>query len=60
MMEDPIIDEIHEVRRRIFEECGGDLERYFERLKAAEAMNKDRLVTLEEVQRRADSSKATP
>jgi hypothetical protein len=60
MMEDPIIDEIHEVRRRIFEECGGDLKRYFERLKAAEAMNKDRLVTLEEVQRRADSSKATP
>ena len=60
MMEDPIIDEIHEVRRRIFEECGGDLERYFERLKAAEAMNKDRLVTLEDVQRRADSSKATP
>ena len=59
-MDDEIVDEIHEVRRRNFEECGGDLKRYFERLKAAEAMNKDRLVTLEEVQRRADSSKATP
>lgn len=52
-MEDEIVKEIHETRRRLFEECGNDLKRYLERLKAAEAQNRDRLVTFEEVQKRA-------
>lgn len=59
MMEDEIVNEIHEARRRIFEdECGGDIERLIERLKAAEANDKDRLVTFEQVQQRASASKA--
>jgi hypothetical protein len=45
MSRDPIVDEIHEIRKRIMEECGNDPRRYFERLKAAEAKDKDRLVT---------------
>jgi hypothetical protein len=53
MMEDEIVNEIHETRRRMFEECGNDLGRYLERIKAAEEQDKDRLVTFEEVQRRA-------
>jgi len=52
-MKDPIVEEVREVRRRIFAECGNDLKRLFERLKAAEANDKDRLVSLEQVQQRA-------
>ena len=59
-MEDEIVKEIHEIRRRIFEECGGDIERYIERLKAGNDKLKDRLVTLEQVQEssRAPKTKA--
>ena len=56
-MKDPIVEEVREVRRRIFEECGNDLIRLIERLKAAEANHKERLVTLEQVQQRAHTSK---
>ena len=59
MINDPIVDEIHQTRRRIFAECDGDLERLIERLKAAETQDKDRLVTLEDVQRRSKERKAT-
>ena len=30
---DPIVEEIHRIRRQLLEECGGDLHGYFERLK---------------------------
>ena len=45
MSRDPIVEEIHQIRRRIMEECGNDPQRYFARLKAAEAKDKDRLVS---------------
>ena len=32
---DPLIDEVREIRRRIEEECGGDLERMAERANLA-------------------------
>ena len=57
MMKDPIVEEVRKVRRQIFAECGNDLNRLFERLKAAEAHDKDRLVTFEQVQERARASK---
>jgi hypothetical protein len=58
MMEDEIVNEIHETRRRIFEEeCGGDIERLIERLQALDAKDKHRLVTFEQVQQRARSPK---
>ena len=58
-MEDEIVKEIHETRRRILKECGGDIDRLIERLKAAESKDKDRLVSVEDVQRRASTRKAT-
>ena len=58
MIDDPIVKEIHETRRRILDECHGDLEELIARLKAAEQQDKDRLVTMEEVQRRAGTRKA--
>jgi hypothetical protein len=57
-MIDPIVEEVRETRRRIFEECGNDLKRLFERLKASEALDKHRLVTFEQVQERARKAKA--
>ena len=52
MNADPIVEEIHEIRRRMLEECGGDLERLMDRLRQAEVQDKDRLVTLDELQQR--------
>lgn len=51
-MNDPMVDEVRATRRRIFEECGNDLKRFFDRLKAAESNDEDRLVTLEWMQTR--------
>jgi len=56
MIEDPIVQEIHETRRRIMAECGDDLERLMDRLKAAESQDRDRLVTKEDLERRTRSS----
>lgn len=57
-MEDKIVHEIHEVRRRIFEECGQDIDRYIERLRAGDAKHKDRVVSVEQVRERAHESQA--
>jgi len=35
-MEDPFVAEVHEVREKMLRECGGDLERLMDRLKARE------------------------
>lgn len=45
MTRDPIVAEIHRIRAQIWEECGRDIDTFFERLKAAEAKHKDRLVS---------------
>jgi hypothetical protein len=58
MSNDPIVDEIRETRRRIFEERGNDLHRLIERLKASGARHKNRLVTIENVHAQARSRKA--
>lgn len=57
-MEDPIVNEIRATRQRIFKECGENLDRYLEHLKAAEAQDKHRLVNLEEVRARAEKRQA--
>ena len=57
MIDDPIVKEIHETRRRILEECNGDLEQLIAPLKAAEAKDKDRLVTMDEANTAAVGSR---
>lgn len=51
-MKDPIVEEVRATRHRIFQECGGDLEQLIARLKKAESLYKDRLVTPEDVEKR--------
>ena len=42
-MHDPIIAEVHEARRKLFEEAGCDLHVFFQRLREAEKQHKERL-----------------
>ncbi|MDP2983417.1 MAG: hypothetical protein Q8O92_08815 [Candidatus Latescibacter sp.] len=52
MNKDPIVEEIHLIREKMLEECGGDLEKLMDRLKARESEHKDRLVTLKDIKRK--------
>jgi hypothetical protein len=46
MKNDPIVEEIHETRRRIWKECGEDFQVLVKRLRETEQKYKDRLVKL--------------
>ena len=45
MARDPIVEEIHEIRRRMLAECGGDFDKLFDRLLAAQKKRKGRLAS---------------
>lgn len=44
-MEDPFVEEVHEIRERLLQECGGDLERLMDRLKAREEEDRSRVTS---------------
>ncbi len=46
-MKDPIVEEVHRARRELWDECGGDLQKVLEKLKAIEAEERHRVVSLE-------------
>ena len=48
-MNDPIVDEVHRARQRIFDECGRDIRRLMERLREASEKHEGQRVTLEQV-----------
>ena len=51
---DPIVEEVHNVRAKLFEECGRDLSVYMTRLKDREMEHRHRLVsTVEKTERPA-------
>jgi hypothetical protein len=58
MIDDPIVEEVHQTRQRIFAECDGDLDRFIARLKAADSESKDHHVTIQDVQQRTSTRKA--
>ena len=45
MKRDPIVEEIHQTRHKLMEECGGDLNQLMDRLKAAEIQDRSRVVS---------------
>jgi hypothetical protein len=49
--DDPIVEEIHRIRDQMLAECGGDFQKYMDRIRDAEEQDADRLVTKEEVLR---------
>jgi hypothetical protein len=53
MSGDPIVDEVRKARQKILEECGGDLNKLLERLKAAETQDSGRVVSTKVVRQRS-------
>jgi hypothetical protein len=47
MKNDPIVDEVHQVRQRIFDACDNDLDKLLDRYQQAEGADRDRIVSLE-------------
>ncbi|MDE2997731.1 MAG: hypothetical protein OXU79_01480 [Gemmatimonadota bacterium] len=45
MNRDPIVEEVHRTRQKLLKECGGDLDRLLDRVKAGEKNHHDLLVT---------------
>lgn len=52
MIDDPIVEDVYQARQKILEQCDGDLRKWIDRLKAAEAGHQDRLVNFETVRRK--------
>jgi hypothetical protein len=46
MINDPVVEEIHQTRQEILDACDGDLGKLMDRLEAAQTQDRDRLVTL--------------
>lgn len=62
MKHDPIVEEIHQTRQKMLEECHDDLDQLLDRLQTAETQDRSRLVSLESLQqtrRRAQSPHLT-
>ena len=57
MSRDPIVEEIHQTRQKILEECGDDLERVLDRLKAAESQDRTRLVSMTSLRQAANKTR---
>ena len=49
MIDDPIVEDVYQARQKILDQCNGDLMKWIERLKAAEAEHQDRVVSMEAV-----------
>jgi hypothetical protein len=58
MCHDPIVEDIYRAREKILEQCNDDLTKWMERLKAAEAQHRDRLVSIDVVRERAQRKRS--
>ena len=45
MKKDPIVEEVHQIRERLLDECGGNMEVLMDRLKAREVKDRDRVIS---------------
>ncbi len=50
MPNDPIVEDVRQARAKIFDECGGSLDKLFERLKAREQQHPERIKSPEAFQ----------
>ena len=60
MIDDPIVEEVYQARQKILDECDGNLATWMERLKAAEALHPDRVVTLEQLRKKRQLEAGSP
>ena len=59
MKHDPIVEEIHQIREKLLDECDGDLEKLMDRFKAAEEQDRDRMVSMESLRERSQREHAS-
>lgn len=59
MNRDPIVEEIHQTRQKIWEECGGDLDRFLNRLRGTEKQDRSRVVSTTSLPAEAYVKKST-
>ena len=57
MIDDPIVEEIHRIRDQMLAECGGDFDKYMDRIREAQEQDRARLVTKEDVLREKHENK---
>jgi hypothetical protein len=53
MKKDPIVEEIHQIRERLLEECGGDIEALMDRFKAREVKDRGRVISWKKLKGKA-------
>ena len=49
MVEDPIVEEIHEIRRKMWKECGEDIEKFLDMIGHLESKDAIRISSAEEL-----------
>lgn len=53
MIRDPIVEEIHKIREQMLADCNDDLDQLLDRYESSEDQDKNRVVSLEDVQRKS-------
>ena len=51
-MKDHIVKEVHRIREKMLKECGGDIEKLMDRIKAQGAKHPNRIMSIEELKKR--------
>lgn len=59
MNRDPIVEEVHQTRQKIWEECGGDLDRFLNRLRGVKKPDRSRVVNTASLPAEAYIKKST-
>ena len=54
---DPILEEIHQIRERLLDKCGGDIEALTDRLKAREVEDRDRVISWKRLEEKATAAR---
>jgi len=58
MINDPIVEKVYQARQKILEQCNGDLTKWMQRLKAAEAQHRDRVVSIAVVREKCQNERS--
>lgn len=59
MRNDPIVEEVHRIREKMWDACGGDLDRLIRSLRASERLHPERIITRKDVEKIRQKSNAT-
>lgn len=51
MRNDPIVEEIHRIREKMWEDCGGNLDRLIESLRASEKLHPERVISRQDLEK---------